>query len=410
MKKVLGLLVCLLVTVQASSVCAHEIDEKLQSVDMLSDSLAYFSEQFYKQMVVRSDSNFAFSPLSLHSAISLLAVGSTKGSPTFMELSILLTKGRYLLKDLCTYRILYNEYKNKLAYGNHIWLAKGKQLNKNFTEAIDATNVKVENIDFGGDSAVDCINSWVNETTKGKISEIVSQLDSNSECVIVNALYFKEKWKVPFTGLDQPDEFIISETDRVNITMMYKQGYDMQYGTFKLENTSDHSHEVVRIPYQNSNFEMLIVLPHQDVGLHQLENSLGMHKTSMLDVLKDEVKYKKTEVYLRMPRFDLTTDVKATDILKALGLDRVFTKNSELGELTTSKNLRVSNVFHKAAITVALDGTEAAAATFIDIVPFSSAEPKRVFVNRPFLFILRDSKYKVPLMMGRIVDPSEAGV
>ena len=74
--------------------------------------------------------------------------------------------------------------------------------------------------------------------------------------------------------------------------------------------------------------------------------------------------------------------------------------------MTQSEKLRVSRILHKAAVTVDENGTEAAASTFIDLVPFSITSPKMVIVNRPFLFILRDSHNMIPLIMGKVVNPS----
>ena len=70
--------------------------------------------------------------------------------------------------------------------------------------------------------------------------------------------------------------------------------------------------------------------------------------------------------------------------------------------MTQLENLRISKILHKAAITVDENGTEAAGSSFFD-VPFS---PKLVIVNRPFLFILRDSHNRIPLIMGKVVNPS----
>jgi len=229
----------------------------------------------------------------------------------------------------------------------------------------------------------------------------------------------QELWKFPFLDLDFPDPFTIPDPRNikkkvtVNITMMTKQGYDMKYGTFRFG--GDYLHEVVTIPFKSPYFEMMIILPHQDVGLDGIEDILDQNKsnanrTSLFKILKDDVEYveKTTEVFIRMPKFDLTTDVKATDVFQSLGLKSIFTEESELGELTSSKNLKVGNILHKATINVNSDGTEAAAATFIDIVAFSASFPKKVFVDRPFLFVLQDSELKIPLMIGRVVDPTTA--
>ncbi len=46
----------------------------------------------------------------------------------------------------------------------------------------------------------------------------------------------------------------------------------------------------------------------------------------------------------------------------------------------------------------------------VELVPLSGAivSPRKIVVNKPFLFIVRDKKMKIPLFVGNVVDPSLA--
>jgi len=402
-KEVCLILCCYLIKL----VYCHEGPHDQLDVGKLSMSLQIFSEQVYKNLASRTqEKNLAFSPLSLHTALSLLALGSKKGSKTFIEFSQVLSKGGYLhlgndTTFLQPYRTLFKEYKGKLAFGNHIWLGKDITLLPSYVDAIKGTYVEVDNIDFSAPSAVNDINFWVNNITNGKIPRIVNQLDQNAECVIVNALYFKEKWTLPFTSLERDDEFQVSDKLSVNVSMMYRQGYDIKFGNY------NENFDVIRLPYEDSDFEMVIILPNE-YSLQDIENEI-IGDGNLNKLLQEKVKYlpRDSELYLRMPKFDLSTEIKATEVFQDLGLKSVFTEESELGEMTQSEKLRVSRILHKAAVTVDENGTEAAASTFIDLVPLSITSPiKNVIVNKPFLFILQDSHYRIPLIMGRVVNPS----
>jgi serpin B len=67
----------------------------------------------------------------------------------------------------------------------------------------------------------------------------------------------------------------------------------------------------------------------------------------------------------------------------------------------------VEKVLHRAVIRVDERGTEAAAATGEVLVSRGpSLPPKHYVVDRPFLFLLADSRTGVVLQIGRIVDPT----
>ena len=69
-----------------------------------------------------------------------------------------------------------------------------------------------------------------------------------------------------------------------------------------------------------------------------------------------------------------------------------------------TRNLFISNVLHKAFISVNEAGTEAAAATAV-IVNYG-ALPLQITINRPFIFFIRDINTNTILFVGRIINPT----
>ena len=71
--------------------------------------------------------------------------------------------------------------------------------------------------------------------------------------------------------------------------------------------------------------------------------------------------------------------------------------------------LLISDVLHKAFVTVDEEGTEAAAATAVIIGITKSVgvpeEPIEVNVDRPFLFLIRDRQSGTILFLGRVLEP-----
>ena len=74
----------------------------------------------------------------------------------------------------------------------------------------------------------------------------------------------------------------------------------------------------------------------------------------------------------------------------------------------SSESLRVDSVKHKSVIEVTYQGTEAAAATAIEVVPLfgTFTRPKEILVDKPFLFIIRDIQQDIPLFVGKVNQPS----
>merc|ERR1712130_55718 len=70
--------------------------------------------------------------------------------------------------------------------------------------------------------------------------------------------------------------------------------------------------------------------------------------------------------------------------------------------------LSVSKISHTALLEVSKEGTEGVAATGAEIVLLSSAFNDRldVVVDRPFIFVVEDKQNKIPVLVGRVMDPT----
>merc|ERR1711972_563901 len=168
-------------------------------------------------------------------------------------------------------------------------------------------------------------------------------------------------------------------------------------------------------------FEMQIILPPSKKQFSWIESKMQLSNTRDLtdeqegyynifslkkDDILDELKEDVSEVYLRLPTFQLRSDLDVVDSLKKLGAKKVFESGAELAELGTGQ-LSVSKISHSALVEVTKEGTEAAA-TGAEIVLLSSALNERldIVVDRPFIFVVQDKKNKIPVLVGRVMDPT----
>jgi len=102
-----------------------------------------------------------------------------------------------------------------------------------------------------------------------------------------------------------------------------------------------------------------------------------------------------------MPKFDFETGVDAIPPLQSLGMLSAF-GNADFSGISKSMGLFISDVLHKATITVDEKGTEAAAAT---MVAMQESVPGELVIDRPFLFAIRHEPSGSILFMGRVLQP-----
>ena len=68
----------------------------------------------------------------------------------------------------------------------------------------------------------------------------------------------------------------------------------------------------------------------------------------------------------------------------------------------------ISGVKHKTFIQVDEKGTKAGAVTAVEMAQKSSVEqnPKYVYLNRPFIFMILDNQHNIPVFIGYVMNPA----
>nr|KAF6487265.1 serpin family A member 10 [Rousettus aegyptiacus] len=148
------------------------------------------------------------------------------------------------------------------------------------------------------------------------------------------------------------------------------------------------------------NATMLVVLM-EKMGDHlALEDYLT---TDLVDTWLRNMKTRNMEVFF--PKFKLDQKYEMHDLLKQMGIRRIFSPWAELGDVSVpARNLKVSKVLQRAAIEVNEKGTEAVAGTFSEITAYSM--PPVIKVDRPFHFMIYEESSRMLLFLGRVVNPT----
>ncbi|HRE01121.1 MAG TPA: serpin family protein, partial [Ilumatobacteraceae bacterium] len=162
--------------------------------------------------------------------------------------------------------------------------------------------------------------------------------------------------------------------------------------------------QAVVVPYSGYEMSMVIVLP---------DTSSGADAALAARLPEIAAATSSRKVELSLPRWDFGSRAQLADVLAALGMPSAFDPSrADLSAMSQSDEapLYISKVIHEANITVDEDGTEAAAATAVLVVPTSAplpTEPIPFVCDRPFLFAVRDDATGALLFTGRVADPTQ---
>jgi serpin B len=109
-----------------------------------------------------------------------------------------------------------------------------------------------------------------------------------------------------------------------------------------------------------------------------------------------------------MPKFNFDSDFGLKEALSDLGMPVAFDpNNADFSGMDGSHNLFISDVIHKAYVSVDENGTEAAAAT--GVIVGTTAMPIDIVdltIDHPFIFFIRDIQTGAILFIGRVMNPA----
>ena len=290
-----------------------------------------------------------------------------------------------------------------LEIANGLFLQQGLPFEPAFLSgALQRFGAAPETVDFVGDprGALDAINSWVSEHTKGLVPRILDSLPEGMALALANAVYLDADWEHPFKRRETRPGVFHRAAGKATVDFMH-QTESLRYG-------AGPGYRAVALPYRSSTLSLLVVLPvRQRLGTLQ-------HRLDGRNLARIARGPSVKPVILSLPRFHLNTEAELTSALKKLGMPTAFSEAADFSRITATVPLKIAFVKHAADFTVDEEGTVAAAATVVGVTVKSAQRPPRDAVvfnaNRPFLFFLRDDRTGAVLFAGRLTNPAFTGV
>ncbi len=368
-------------------------------------SSSKFSIDLFHQLMEAKEENHFFSPYSIHQALSMTMNGN-EGEVLDEFIQLLRYEGlsteeanraakelTQFLKDL--------DLKVKLNIANAIWYREGYSVYPTFKEIVrNYYRAEIAALDMLNPQSVNVINNWISQQTEGLIKEMVDEIPPNAVMYLVNAIYFKGDWKYRFDpNKTQKAPFYISPSTEVEVDMMQLEAA----ATFRFHAGNNFSY--FEIPYSTGQFSMGILTGTN----HNLGEVLDQLTFENLESWREQAV--ETNFILKMPKFKMSKKLEnMKEDLNAMGLQKPFyfhPDNFTLLFENPHDELKISRVIHDAFIEVDEVGTEAAAATVVEIVERVSlpAGPSIITLDQPFIFFIQEKHSGAILFMGKLGNP-----
>jgi serpin B len=398
----------LLVAVLTLAACQPDnsvspIQNELRSLSELEKQLVAadntFAIKLFKEVAeTEADSNICISPLSVSLAFGMALNGASGRTYEDMRATLELhglteqqiNESFRNLMDL----LVQIDPDVLLEIANSIWVRQGYPVLQDFLD-VNRTyfDAAAYELDFSLPEAVDIINGWIADNTHDRIEDALDRIDPQVIMYLINTVYFKGLWTYQFAE-ENTVEAVFHNFDG-SLTPCHMMQLEAELSYFE---TDDF--QALDLPYGNQKYSMTILLPKGQISVDDIIAQITPETWAQWIASFDT-----QLVRVSLPRFTMEYDILLNDMLISLGMGIAFSGAADFSRITAGGGLYISRVIHNTFVEVNEEGTEAAAVTIIEIreVAMGSA----VTVNRPFLFVIRESHSGSLLFMGKVIQLPE---
>lgn len=377
----------------------------------LAKSSNAFGFDLYRRVATGATGNLALSPASLTTGLAL-AWGGAKGETAARMQAVMHFERPAAEVVPATGRlgVALQDPREPvtLRLANRVFGERTTPFEPAYLERLRASHgAALEALDFkqASSAARVRINTWVEQQTERRIRDLLPAqgVSAETRLVLVNALYFLADWDQAFKPeRTRPAAFSLAASHAVDVPTMHGGN------TWRFAQADGV--QALEVPYRGGRFAFLVLRPDAVDGLAALERGLDAARLERLTAA-----LALTPIALALPRFeiDAAESLALADPLRALGMALAFDPlRADFTGLANPTDRRerlcLSNVYHKVFVRVDERGTEAAAATAVSMQRAGGPPPSppRLFqVDRPFLFLVRDTSSGLVLFVGRVKDP-----
>ncbi len=376
-----------------------KIELRSSEIEMVRSDQSFafnFLSYVYAEESAEENNSFMISPLSLSMALAMTMNGAD-GETKSVMLEALKLKG-FSDEEINSYykklreALLSTDPSTKLSIANSIWTNQNVVIKDEFVgKNRDYFNSSVESVNFSDRKTAGLINDWASKNTNGLIKKVIESTSSDDLMYLLNAIYFKGMWVSEFNRSNtHPKPFMLENGATVNVEMMNQ--------TEKFNYKDNELMQLVELPYGNSAFSMIVMLPKEEKKL--LDVIRALNNSDYWEGLKSGLIEHEVELFL--PKFKTEYSKKLNKVLTDMGMGLAFTNDAEFSGMSDIP-AKIDFVKQDTYISVDEIGTEAAAVTTVGMVMTSMpSEPQKVVfnANRPFIYVIQENYTGSILFMG----------
>ena len=374
-----------------------------------------FNERIVKLVNSDEKDNYLISPYSIEIALNMLKDGAKEDTYKQIE------------EVIGSREIPVFTSKDRISVTNGAFIKDDFKefVEKDYYDKLD--NYKAELI-FDKFTTPDAINNWVNEHTYGMIPKILDDINPDFVMGIANAVAIDVEWQTQWK-CENTDKHEFTKTDgtKMDTEMMFANYTNGKNLYFEIDGAKG-----VVLPYSKYSVDGEKVYDEEGIQLEYVAIRPEGTVDEFINNLKDNQLKEivpnvdgKYELNVSLPRYGYDYKLENfMDILQKMGIKDAFDKNNANFEgIATKENLRkhnpeaynlyVEDAIHQTHIDLNEKGTKAAAVTYFGLNEATSAyDPnppvvKEIVFDKPFVYMIRDSKTKEILFFGVVEKPNE---
>ena len=368
-----------------------------------------FAFELYEALRESEDGNLMFSPYSISTALAMTYAGARGDTEAEMAQTLHFLAQDRLHPALNALDLGLAPRAEQAPEGgdplqldiaNSVWGQRDYDFASAYLDTLAlyyGAGLRLVNFAEDPDGSRRAINDWVSDQTQERIPELFPEgvIDRMTRLVLANAIFFKASWAFPFDQAATRDgPFFLLNGSEVRVPMM-SFGEEATLAYARLDGA-----QAVALPYLGQ-ASMLLIVP--DEG--EFESFEASLDAEALDAVTESLQ--RYLVELSMPKFEFESAFSLSKTLKELGMPLAFGAADFSGmNASGERGLFISEVVHKANITVDERGTEAAAATGVAVADSLPPGPVRLTIDQPFIFVIQDSATGAILFAGRVLNPA----